>query len=137
MGIDILLSKLFSLELLKATLLKLLGFEQNVESIVVSYDVPSSNLPNSCQLLIVVSEVKGQMHQLLELYFQHGYDANVDMVQLVTELCSELGCSSLISDDDVNPYSRIEIGVDGETLKVLLDVSALDDNDEYVTLPSS
>jgi len=137
MGIDILLSELFSLELLKATLLKLLDFEQNAESIIVSYDVPSSDLPNSCQLLVVTSEVKGQMRQLLELYFQNGYIVNVDMVHLVTQLCSELGCSSLISDNELNPYSRIEIGADGKKLEVLLDILALDDNDEYVTLPSS
>ena len=136
MGIDILLSTLFPLELLKTTLLKILGFEHKVEGIIVSYDVPSSKLPSSCQLLVVVSEVKGQMRQLLELYFQHGYDADIDMTRLVAKLCSELECSSLISDHDVNPYSRIEIGVDGEAHKVLLDASALDDNDEYVILPS-
>jgi hypothetical protein len=137
MGIDIMLSTAFSLELLKATLLKILGFEQNLESIIVSYYVPDSKLPSSCQLLVVASEVKGQMCQLLELYFQHGYDADVDMMHLVAKLCSELECSSLISDDDVNPYSRIEIRADGQAQKVLLDISALDDNGEYVILSGS
>jgi len=135
-GADILLDKLFSLEMIRTTFIKLLGVGQSEESVVVGHDVERLNVPSSCRLLVIANETKGQMCQMLELYFRKSYDADMDIEQLVVNLCSELDCDSLISDDDVNPFSMIKINAKGEVQKVFLDPEALD-NDEYVVSPDS
>ena len=77
------------------------------------------------------------MRQQLELYFQHGNAEIIESQQLAIRLCSELGCSALVSGNDVNPYASIKINAEGETRSVLLDSTALDNSDEYVLMPDS
>ena len=137
MGIDIYLQYEFPLDLIKRNLLLLLDLGEKPERVIIANDY---NLPGlkslkdgSCDLFVQSTQVRGEVSQMLELYFRNG--ENIDMELLAAQLCNKMHCFCLISDQTVNPYSWIKINRDGSRCTVLLEGDALDDHDEFILMP--
>jgi len=127
---DIILNKIFTDELLEKALINVFGFQ--VGTIYFSSEIPHSDLPEFTRLLVIVS-----IHKETQLLMFFPQDKKIvqciDKVSVV-KLCAELDCCALISDDEINPYSRIEITPEGRMSQAFLDVSKLDDNNEFVVV---
>lgn len=129
---DIYLSKKYSFDTLKSVLRKIVALGE--EEIVVVSEITGCELPSACRLLVKVSYFQGLAQQLVELYFQNGSRIHISIEDFSTKLCSELDCKTYISDDDINPYSLVEIIKNGSKRKIFFKAQALDDNNEFIEL---
>jgi hypothetical protein len=129
-GFDILINKVLTTDVIRSELLKILGLSNDSNKIIVTGSMPESALPENYYLLVIIAPVEGEMLQQLEFYFESDFESRY--LDITCNICDTFKCTALMSDQDINPYTRRQVFADGTTKRVLLDVSSLDENEEYI-----
>jgi hypothetical protein len=86
-------------------------------------------------LICVLTEIPGDFCSMFSFYLTSIIN---DDIPLIIEICNQLNCEALISNDETNdPYSMILINAEGILREVQVDSEKLDEYEEYKILSIS
>ena len=77
--------------------------------ILVVEDIPEYTLPKSTRILCEVQYLEGDFKQMISIYFRDNSLSNSLSFEAIGRFCEFFKCTCLVSDNDVNPYSRMLI----------------------------
>ncbi|MDQ3704917.1 MAG: hypothetical protein M3437_06805 [Chloroflexota bacterium] len=101
--------------------------------VLVLDDIEEGEVGEHVKVLCVRTRIKGDFPIVLSIYLRDPALENVDREVVLSKFCSKLGCTCPISDDSMNPYSRLLIVGSEPPRPVFLDADRLDaDEEEYV-----
>jgi hypothetical protein len=102
------------------------------DQVLIVSEIPEQPVVAAIVLLCQKIQRGGDFPLQLSFYAEPNSFGDKTVEAILETFCSVCDCDVLVSDDSVNPYTRILITSLGKHHHVSLDVARLDDADEFV-----
>jgi hypothetical protein len=103
------------------------AFDIGISEVMIEQNFTSGFINDKIKVLAYLSLAQGEFAQLMSIFIRDS-SLSINDKQLAQSLSSYLNNACLISDDEINPYTMLEIYPNGIIHNVILNPDDLDNN---------